>query len=671
MKSNRSTEFLRSLAGGRTTPLLITLSMIAAFVACGGNSKSSGGGGSTAPIKVAISEAPAASLSPGATTSLTATVTNDSTSAGVTWSCAPANSCGSFSSGTKAVPSDTAVTYTAPSSTGNVILTATSVANTAVSASANVTLTTAASGTLASGNYVFFLSGYDPHKSPYFVAGVITISTSGSTMTITGGEQDFSDYYNEVHDTISSGTIAASTSHGDQNLTITLQTGDPCIGPGATDNCTGGSGQEILNAALISNSHAQLTEFDTWASASGTLDLQSSSIATPSGSYAFYLTGIDKVQNALALGGVINVDNSGGTGGISGAGSIFDINDFETSTPANTFTAGSVSSPDAYGLVTFNLNSGFVANTPGITLAGYMIDNSHIQIVENTNVDHLRGTTGGNALLQTGVGTFSTSSISGSSYVLSLIGADNVGTNTIAGILTFNSDGSVSGNLSFNDTANQSPQGGTALAVEITSTPCSSGSAATACYIVDNTGRVTITNVTDSATTPTFAYNLELYVDGNGNAFVVSMTSSSTKDGGQGPNGPNGLSGVGFRQTGTFNAASLLGSYALNIDQQDGAEGFECDGAGIVVADGVGAFSGYLDLSGVLSTALTPTPDVAVTATFATTSTNGVFTGNISGIASHPVPSDKFTFYLVNPTKSVAIENDQNQLTLGVFELQQ
>jgi hypothetical protein len=563
------------------------------------------------------------------------------------------------------------VTYTAPSSTGNVVLTATSVDNTAMSASANVTVASAASGTLASGNYVFFLSGYDPHKSPYFVAGVITVSTVGSAMSITGGEQDFSDYYNEVHDTISSGTIAASTSHGDQNLTITLQTGDPCIGPGATENCTGGSGQEILNAALVSNSHALLTEFDTWASASGTLDLQSTSIATPTGSYAFYLTGIDNVQNALALGGVINVDNSGGTGGISGAGSIFDIHDYVTATPANALTASSVSSPDAYGLVTFNLNSSFFASAPGITLVGYIVDNARIQLVENMNLDHLRGTTGGNALLQTGAGAFNASSVSGSSYVLSLIGADNVGTDTVAGVVTFNPDGSLSGNLSFNDTTNQTAEGGTALAPEVNATPCSSGSAATPCYTVDNTGRVTLTNVTDSTTTPSFSYNLELYLDGNGNAFVVSMLSPSTNDAGKGPNGPNGLSGFAFRQTGSFTAASFTGSYALNIDQQDGAEGFECDGAGIVVADGVGTFSGYLDLNGVLSTPLTPTPDVAVSATFATTSTNGVFTGNISGIASHPVPSNKFTYYLVSPAKSVAIENDINQLTLGVFELQQ
>jgi hypothetical protein len=664
MKPNQSTEF-SILSMGVLTALLVGL------VACGGGSNNSGGGPPPS-IKVALSQLPPASLAPGGTASVTATVSNDSSSGGVTWSCTPANSCGTFSSGTNAVPSGTVVTYAAPSGTGNVALTATSVANTAASAGADVTVTTAASGTLASGNYVYLLSGYDPHSSPYFVAGVITVSTSGSAMAITGGEQDFLDYNNEVHDAISSGTIAASSSHGDQNLTITLQTGDPCIGPGATVNCTGGSGQEILNAALISNSHALLTEFDTWASASGTLDLQSTTLATPSGSYAFYLAGVNAAKaNPLALGGVINVDNAGGAGQISGAGSIFDINNDNAATSGNTLTTSAVSAPDAYGLVTFNLNSSSLVSgngAPGITLIGYMIDSADIQLVEDMNVDYLRGTTGGNALLQSGTGNFSASSISGSNYVIGLVGADNIGTDQVAGILTFNSDGSLSGNVSFNDVVNQNAQGGSALAAEVNATPCSSGSAATPCYTIDDMGRVTIANVTDSTASPSFNYNLQLYLDGNGNAFVLSMPSASTD---KAPYGPNGLSGVAFRQTGSFTAASFIGSYALDVDLQDPAGGFEYDGVGIFTVDGIGSVNGYLDMNGVSSSALTPTPNVAVKGTFATTSTNGVFTGALTGISSHNNPTNQFTYYLVSPAKIVAIENDEIQMTLGLFELQQ
>jgi hypothetical protein len=627
----------------------------------------------TGATSIAFSPAPPTLLAPGATSTISATVINDASSGGVTWSCTPTSACGSFSSGSSAVPSDTSVTYTAPSALGNFTLTATSADDASVSTSANVTVTNAAAGILPSGNYVFFLSGYDLHYTPYFVAGTFTVSTSGSTMTITGGEQDFSDDYNEKHDPISTAsTIAHSSSTGDHNLIVTLQTGDPCIGPGANTACSGGNGQEILSATLTSGSNALIIEYDTWGSASGTLDLQSNSLSTPSGGYAFYLTGQDRIFQPLALGGVLDIDNSGGTGGISGAGSIFDLNDAGSASPAESFTASSVSTPpDPYGFVTFSLNSPLFTTSPGITLAGYMIDNSHIQLVE-TSGDFLKGTTGGNALAQTGAGSFSSGSLSGSSYVLDLIGTDNVGTVQIAGLITFNSDGSLTGNLSFNDTQNQSPQGGSTLAAEVNATPCSSGSAATPCYTIEPTGRVTITNLTDNATTPTFAYDLQLYLDGNGQALVVAMVSTFTNSPPTGAKLPNGLAGVAYQQSsGSFAAASLLGSYALNIDQQNPAGAFEYDGVGTIAANGVSALNGYLDLNGLLATGLTPSPDEPASGNFAVTKTNGIFTGIVSGISSHGVAGNSFTYYVVSPTKTVAIENDEDQLTLGLFELQQ
>ena len=77
--------------------LLISLSMIAALVACSSSS--------TPPITVTLSVVPT-SLQVGATQAITATVANDSANRGVTWSCTPGNSaatCGSFSSDRKSV----------------------------------------------------------------------------------------------------------------------------------------------------------------------------------------------------------------------------------------------------------------------------------------------------------------------------------------------------------------------------------------------------------------------------------------------------------------------------------------------------------------------------------------------------------------------------------------
>ena len=91
-------------------------------------------------ISVSISTAPAATLPVSGSTMLAAT-TNDT--AGVTWSCVPAGSCGKFNPTSTA--STTTTTYTAPASVpsgGTVTLTATSVTDSTKTASASPVLIT-------------------------------------------------------------------------------------------------------------------------------------------------------------------------------------------------------------------------------------------------------------------------------------------------------------------------------------------------------------------------------------------------------------------------------------------------------------------------------------------------------------------------------------------------
>ena len=436
----------------------------------------------TSGYTVTLSTPPPATMPTLGMASIAATTTDP---AGVTWSCAPANSCGTFSSGSSA--SGTSVTYTAPAAAGTVTITASSVSDDAISASATVTITTSVATTLAAGNYVFSLAGTDNSPSgigPYFYAGAFAVNSSGAIT----GEQDFSDAYDFVRgEAITSGSITATS---DGNLLITLNFTDIYI--------NGGAGTVTLDASLVSASKALLTEYDNWATSTGELDLQAARLSAPSGGYAFFAAGGGKYGAPISIGGVIDVD---GSGTISGTGSVFDINDAcatkvdGTCTaavyPDQTLTANdsTVVGPDSYGLVTFELNSSCSLCTgtsvASIVLDGYMVDANHIRLIENWYNDDLSAFTGGTALGQTGTGTFS--SISGT-YVIGTAGADTNVALQVAGVLTFNSDGSVSGNLSFNDIAAQSPQGGTALAAESTTTPCSSGLATTACYTIDAPG---------------------------------------------------------------------------------------------------------------------------------------------------------------------------------------
>jgi hypothetical protein len=520
---------------------------------------------------------------------------------------------------------------TAPAFTANGTIGSYSVsASTAgVSAPATFSLSNIVPLALTPGNYVFSMNGGDFDTESYSVAGVIQVGSNGA---ITGGELDTA----FAAETISS--IGSSyTTSADGNVIFTLAT---------QNKVTGLSGVLILDATLVSSSRALLTEFDSSARANGSLELQTTSLVTPSGRYAFYVFGQDS-RRIAAIGGVINVDSAGG---ISGAGSAFDINDANLLGngvyTGQLFAPSTVSAPDSFGRVQFTLN-GAAGNTSGvsqITLAGYMVDSQHIKLVEVAG--GLSGVTGGEALGQTG--PLTNSSVSGSSYVFGLGGVDNSGPLQVAGVLTLtatpgsNTAGTVSGTLNYSDPLAQNAQGGTAF---------------TGTYTFDTVdpGRVTLSNLTDSA--GDFNYSLQLYLTGEGHALVISI------DGG------DCFAGVGFlQQTAPFTAASLKGSYALNIAQGTTNNHYAGYGVGPVTADGVSAFAGFVDINGTA-----PVPDVTLSGSF-NANANGIFTGAITGIdLGSTTTIDHFTYYLVDSTKGFAIENDAkaSQVNLGYFELQQ
>jgi hypothetical protein len=519
----------------------------------------------------------------------------------------------------------------------------------------NLTNTTIANATLAAGNYTFWLAGTDANNGPYYVAGAITVAASGG---ISAGEQDFIDLDSILTDSNISGSFAVTA---DGNLQITLNTGDLCIGPGASGPCgqpgsTTGTGVETLNATLTMTtptSGARITEFDTWATGSGQLEPQSAPTSTPISGYAFSVAGLDgsNPANPLAVGGVINVDSSGG---ISGTGSVFDENDGGTILQAQTFAPSTVTStPDSFGRVIFTLNPSGASGVPEIVLVGYFVNSSTLRLVETS--DNLNGTTDGQALVQTGTGSFGTSSFKEASYIFETMGADNAAggsVDQVAGVLTGNADGTtVNGNISFNDLTNISPQGGIAIAAGT--------------YTVDPTGRVTLAGLTDNAT---FTFNLQLYLDGNGNARVLSVDSNDVID------------GLGQSLT----ASTFGGTYAVGAVGVDPNFLDEFDAVGPVVTDGSGNFAGFVDLNWIFSPSPGPTfPNSAVSGTnFTATATPGISTGNITGIdvtdcqvfeaaTTTGCTDDLFTYYIVNSNTVVGIENDANQLTLIRFELQQ
>jgi hypothetical protein len=582
------------------------------------------------PISVSFPSAMPASLQVNATVTFNATIANDtSTNPQVKWTVTcGASACSSFNPTTTA--SEAATYYTAPAAIppGNTVtVTATSVTDPSKSASITITIT-AAAPTLANGTYVFQLSG-PLGSNASFITGVL-VAQNG---VITGGEQDFAEYSEDSDgalysttqfDSITSGSY---TSTPDGNLQITYNSG---------------YGVYTLNGVLASGSQGFVAQLY-GSLGRGTLDLQTST-AAPEGGYAISLFGGDPLGDPAWIGGILTVDSSGG---ISGTGSSLDFIDEGNNgylSGEESLAASTVGAPDQFGRVQFQLNPGSSSTIPVLYLAGYIVDSTHIRLVEtgdNAGSNSFQGVLGGIAIGQgTSTGKFSSASLAGSSYVFGATGEDTKGTLQVAGVLTANAGGSVSGTLNWNDLAGgveQSPR------------------SFTGSWTVDPTGRATLSKLTDGAT---FNYSLHLYLAGDGNGLLLSSDTADT------------FAGQAFQQqTGAFTAASFNGSYGISAVQNNyvaASGGSTTVGSVTAVAggNGVDTLAGFADSGN-------GNADFAITGNL-TASSNGVFTGTLTGLdpTSRTTEND-FAFYLADNTRAVAIETDNTQLTLGYLELLQ
>ena len=269
----------------------------------------------------------------------------------------------------------------------------------------------------------------------YFLAGVFTVKDGA----ITGGEQDIVDTGYQNQDTLLASGSNLSVVNG--NIQVVLNTGDSNVGVNQL---------ETFRGTVVSASRVLITQFDSSATAAGSIDLQTST-AAPAGGYAFNLGGYDGSNPMLnlAVGGILNISGAS----ISPAGSVLDYNDGGTVRQALTIASGTVSAPDALGRVVITVNPS--SGLPSVAVAGYTVGTNQIQLVE-TN-DTLSGDLGGMALGQgSNTGAFNRASVSGASYAYAAEGQDNTtggGSRIvqIAGGFGLNANGTVGGNLSLND----------------------------------------------------------------------------------------------------------------------------------------------------------------------------------------------------------------------------
>jgi hypothetical protein len=468
---------------------------------------------------------------------------------------------------------------------------------------------------LADGNYVYHLAGEDG-TSPYFVAGAFTVQNGA----IAGGEQDMTDANIIAQNNLV--TAGSSLSLANGNIQIVLNTGDTAIGV---------NGIETLHGTVVSSARVLISEFDTFATATGSIDQQTST-AAPAGGYAFNLGGLDGTAQPsnLAIGGILNISGAS----IVVGNSVFDYNDGGSIAQAQTFASGTVGAPDSFGRVVFTLTPGANTGLPSFAVAGYTIGTNQIQLVETNDI--LGGDLGGTALGQgPNTGRFNLAGVAGNSYAFGAIGQDNTssgGSNIvqIAGGFGLNANGTVSGDLALNDlyfSFGSQIVGGT--------------------YTVEPTGRVTLTATISSTqipNNPTFTF--QLYLDGNGNALELGVDSLQI------------TSGLAYLQQAP--SSDFEGSYALNVygfSSINSEPAWAAVGPVTVASD---AFSGFTDYSvqNAANSASIITPNVALSGT--ENSSIGWF--NLTGLnAADPQTQSGFGYYPIDNRRVIAIELDNQQ----------
>ncbi len=182
----------------RVPLLCLAILALAVLSACGG-SYDSPPGTTTGTLTVQMAQAPPPSLLAGGSTAIVANVLYDKKNGGVTWSCAPAGDCGSFSPATTAY--NVGTQYTAPTNVNgpitpnlghSVTITATSVTDSSQSASATVAIWQ---------QYAFVLAGYQA----WGTVGSVTLDGNGNVMS---GEVDYS--VNDGHGYSGSGNFVVN-----------------------------------------------------------------------------------------------------------------------------------------------------------------------------------------------------------------------------------------------------------------------------------------------------------------------------------------------------------------------------------------------------------------------------------------------------------------------------
>lgn len=488
------------------------------------------------------------------------------------------------------------------------------------------------------GTYAFSMSGTDNTQG-------LSISRIGSFHA--DGQGDITMAIEDVNDGGSFSTFnftAAPASNYTMSSNgrgvLTLSHPD-VVNPSLADNFT-------FSIALDSTSGGLMIETDGSSTMSGNFRLQtiSSTFAT---AYAFDVSGVD-LGNSTSVS-FIGQFTTNGVSGVTGGG--MDVNDGASPTGAITLQPGTITLDATnfsnFGRGTMTLNTTLNSRILNLSYVFYVVDASHLVLVENDTV----AATSGSATAQTAVPT--TVAAFPGSFVFAVGGAaisqGVFGGLARAGRFTSDANGNVT-NLSldedFSGGVNAFPKAGGFSNVTFT-------------IDAAGTGRGTL-SFTDVTRNQPFQY--VFYMASAIQGFIQDESPNVVADGSI------------TAQSGTFTAASIAGSYAINWSGVNLANGFEEDFVGVIPVSSASSNNisgGVLDFTELGDGKIFTGIPVNGLLTLQGDGTLGGAQGNALQLTTSQTPSTTFNFraYVVNANTIILVGVDSGRVVIGTAVRQQ
>ena len=446
------------------------------------------------------------------------------------------------------------------------------------------------------------------------------------------------------------------------SVQVPIQNGTYLVGPDGRTKASlnsGGQAGSTLQFALMSNQHALVIRFDQNTVASGTIDQQdlndlTNSISVITGPYVFSVAGEDLSQKIMGVAGKFSAS---GTGLISTANTIFDLNDGgNVATPTSAPTS-SVSLSGTYGFdaafpgtgrgtialtLTTHSSTNNTNTNEQLQFAFYVVDNTHARLLE---IDH-NALLAGDMFAAPAGNSFSAASLAQANYPFTASGSSTVGAYAAGGV--FKSDGA--GNISGG--AFDSNDAGTA-GTNTTIAACS--------YTVDaTTGRIDLRLFTGAGACPgganTNISEFAAYQTAQGSALILEIDANAVS------------SGAAFQQAAAPPAAT--GSFALEIagqgTTQNIAGAIPQDAVGQVTLTGTSVASGTIDINNF--NAVFSADPVSTTSTFAAPDANGRGTATLN--ATNPTATFTMIYYIIDSNRALLLDQDKTRVGTGFIARQ-